>query len=146
MVLSLVSALQASWQATAAAAALLGVASHHIAFRPYEIDGAGWELVFGYIGTFFSLWVAYVQLAGFSVAGALLRTLLVATSYNVSVTASILVYRAFFHRLGSFPGPFAARLSRFYAFEKATRTNRSCEDVQKLHEQYGDFVRVGTSG
>lgn len=143
MGLALESLLQSSWQATAAVAALAGVVSHHLVFRPYEIDGAAWELVFTYIGAFFVLCVAYVQAAGFGVLGAVARSLLVANSYNVGLAGSILVYRAFFHRLRNFPGPFNARLSRFYAFGKATKTCRGCEDVQKLHEQYGDFVRVG---
>lgn len=145
MVLSLAFALHSSWQTTVSVSALVAVASHHIVFRRYEIDGEAWQLVFGYIGAFFTLWIAYAQLAGYGVLTGLLRTLLIATSYNVTLLTSILVYRAFFHRLGRIPGPFAARLSRFYAFGKATKTNRGCEDVQKLHEKYGDFVRTGMS-
>lgn len=136
--------LRSSWQATAGVSALAGVLSHHIVFRPYEIDGAAWDLVFAYIALFISLCIAYAQIAGFAFFESLCRTVLVATTYNVSLTASILVYRAFFHRLRPFPGPFNARLSRFYAFHKATKTIRGCEDIQELHEKYGDFVRVGT--
>lgn len=136
--------LRSSWQATAGASALAGVLSHHIVFRPYEIDGAAWDLVFTFIGLFILLCIAYAQISGFAFFASLCRTLLVATTYNVSLTVSILVYRAFFHRLQPFPGPFNARLLRFYAFHKATKTIRGCEDIQKLHEKYGDFVRVGT--
>lgn len=51
---------------------------------------------------------------------------LVATAL-VSVTlatlfSSILVYRAFFHPLESFPGPFGAKLSRFWAVWKTYET------------------------
>lgn len=136
--------LRSSWQATAGVSALAGVLSHHIVFRPYEIDGAAWDFVLTYIGLFISLCIAYAQITGFGFFASLCRTLLVATTYNVSLTVSILVYRAFFHRLRPFPGPFTARLSRFYAFYKATKTVRGCENIQKLHEEYGDFVRVGT--
>lgn len=135
--------LRSSWQATAAIPALAGILSHHVIFRPYEIDGAGWELVFTYLGLSVTLCIAYVQIAGFNISEGLLRTFLVVNSYNVSLAASILTYRAFFHRLRRFPGPFSARLSRFYAFHKATKTVRGCEDIQKLHAKYGDFVRVG---
>jgi hypothetical protein len=144
MIAALEPILRSSWQTTVGVSALAGVLSHHTVFRPYEIDGAAWGLVFTYIGLFVALCIAYVQIAGFGFFSSLCRTLLIAVTYNVSLTASILVYRAFFHRLGPFPGPFNARLSRFYAFHKATKTIRGCEDIQKLHEQYGDFVRVGT--
>lgn len=137
--------LRSSATTTAGVSALAGVLSHHIVFRPYEIDGAAWDLVFTYVGLFLSLCIAYAQIAGFGFFASLCRTLLVATTYNVSLTGSILVYRAFFHRLRPFPGPFNARLSRFYAFHEATKTIRGCEDIQELHEQYGDFVRVGTN-
>ncbi|CAI6065999.1 unnamed protein product [Clonostachys chloroleuca] len=136
-------ALRSSWQATAGVSALLAVLSHHVVFRPYEIDGAAWELVFGYIGSCVALFFLYILVAGYSFLTAVGRTLLVSSSYNVTLLISILVYRAFFHRLRGFPGPFNARLSRFYAFSKVAKTVRGCEDVQKLHAQYGDFVRIG---
>jgi hypothetical protein len=136
--------LQWSWQMAVSVAALAGLLSHHTVFRPYEIDGAAWELLFLYFASFGGLWAATVRVFGCDILAALLRTLLVATTYNVSLAASVLVYRAFFHRLRRFPGPFNARLSRFYAFHKAAKSMRGCEDVQKLHAQYGDFVRIGT--
>ncbi|RYP92929.1 hypothetical protein DL770_000979 [Monosporascus sp. CRB-9-2] len=56
---------------------------------------------------------------------------------------SILVYRAVFHRLRRFPGPFAARLSNFYQASLYWRTYRFHIEVQKLHQIYGDIVRIG---
>lgn len=56
---------------------------------------------------------------------------------------SMLVYRAFFHRLRGFPGPSAARLSTAYMTWKAFRRGQIYEDVRRLHQRYGDFVRVG---
>lgn len=56
---------------------------------------------------------------------------------------SILVYRAFFHPLRHFPGPFAARLSNAYRTVIYLRTWRQDIEVQKLHQIYGDIVRVG---
>ncbi|KAM0293757.1 hypothetical protein ACHAPM_011479 [Fusarium culmorum] len=135
--------LQSSWHTTASISALAGVLSHHIVFRPYEIDGNAWDLVFAYIGLSIALCIAYAQIAGLGLFASLCRTLLVATTYNVSLTASILVYRAFFHRLRSFPGPFMAKLSRFYSLLKVAKTTRGCEDIQRLHEEYGDIVRTG---
>ncbi|OBS15711.1 hypothetical protein FPOA_13494 [Fusarium poae] len=135
--------LRSSWQTTAGVSALAGVLSHHIVFRPYEIDGAAWNLVFTYIGLFVALCIVYAQIAGFGFFASLCHTLLVATTYNVSLTASILVYRAFFHRLRSFPGPFMTKLSRFDTLRKVAKTTRGCEDIQGLHKKYGNVVRIG---
>ncbi|KAK5997675.1 Cytochrome P450 monooxygenase orf5 [Cladobotryum mycophilum] len=57
--------------------------------------------------------------------------------------SSMLVYRAFFHRLGRYPGPFLARLSNFYITAKSIKKLHLFEEVQKLHAQYGDIVRLG---
>lgn len=57
--------------------------------------------------------------------------------------ASMLVYRAFFHRLARFPGPFLARLSMFYMTCFGFRHRQNYQDVQALHRKYGDIVRVG---
>ena len=59
------------------------------------------------------------------------------------LSGSILVYRACFHPLRHFPGPFAARLSNFYRTLRYLRSWRQDLEVQKLHQIYGDVVRVG---
>lgn len=73
-----------------------------------------------------------------------------AASYLVAgltsgVFSSMIVYRAFFHRLTrhGFAGPFVARLSQFYMTALASKKIRLCDDVEILHRKYGDFVRVG---
>ncbi len=55
---------------------------------------------------------------------------------------SMLVYRAFFHALCKFPGPFAARLSHL-AHVSRSRKFRLFKELQQLHERYGDIVRLG---
>lgn len=61
----------------------------------------------------------------------------------LGVTTSILTYRAFFHRLNKFPGPFAARLSNLYPTALSAKNLHLYDEVQKLHQQYGDYVRLG---
>lgn len=61
----------------------------------------------------------------------------------LGLTTSILTYRAFFHRLNRFPGPFAARLSNFYPTMLSAKKLHLYEEVQSLHKQYGDYVRLG---
>lgn len=57
--------------------------------------------------------------------------------------SSMLLYRGFFHRLSHFPGPFFARFSGLYMTVCGVRTMKTFKDIQKLHAQYGDVVRVG---
>jgi hypothetical protein len=53
-------------------------------------------------------------------------------------------YRAFFHPLNDFPGPFGAKLSKLWAMGKVVQSNIKWYKVlEKLHVEYGDFVRVG---
>ncbi|XWW99660.1 hypothetical protein V2A60_007671 [Cordyceps javanica] len=57
---------------------------------------------------------------------------------------SMLVYRAYFHALCRYPGPFAARLSNLH-LSYLSRRLRLYEELQQLHDQYGDIVRLGPS-
>ncbi|KAL6854541.1 cytochrome P450 [Trichoderma novae-zelandiae] len=138
-----VSYLSPSWQLAAGVALLAGIASHHLVFRPYEIDTYAWQLVFIYTTAVATVFASHVHIGGYASTSALLQTLFFAHVYNCSVVVSILVYRAFFHPLRKFPGPFLARFSRLYAMSKMVQSRKGYEDVQKLHLEYGDIVRVG---
>ncbi|KAH8170409.1 cytochrome p450 domain-containing protein [Sarocladium implicatum] len=61
------------------------------------------------------------------------------------IVSSILVYRAAFHRLNRFPGPFLARISNFYVTSLSVKNFHLFEEVQVLHAKYGDIVRIGPS-
>ncbi|KAL3462033.1 cytochrome P450 monooxygenase [Aspergillus heterothallicus] len=61
----------------------------------------------------------------------------------VGIYGSMLVYRGAFHRLSEFPGPFLARLSNFYVTGLSARRLHLYEEIEKLHKQYGDYVRLG---
>ncbi|KAL4901938.1 hypothetical protein BDW74DRAFT_169892 [Aspergillus multicolor] len=60
-----------------------------------------------------------------------------------AVYTSMVFYRAFFHRLHMFPGPFLARFSNFYAAYLNARKLHMYEEMERLHAQYGDYVRLG---
>ena len=138
----LYSALDSAPLITAEVSFLLGIVAH-LAIRPFEIDSQAWAMVFAYLGVITTLLLTYIQVCKFTIIGAILRIALVSNAFNVGLASSILIYRAFFHRLHRFPGPFPAKLSRFYAMKNAAKALRANEEVQKLHEIYGDFVRVG---
>lgn len=62
----------------------------------------------------------------------------------ISLFSSILLYRAFFHPLKRFPGPFNARLSKFWSLKQVVDSKlRWWKILDQLHEQYGDYVRTG---
>ncbi|GKZ77667.1 hypothetical protein AnigIFM56816_011408 [Aspergillus niger] len=63
--------------------------------------------------------------------------------FYFSLFASVLTYRAFFHRLHHFPGPFSLKLSKFVTGYENLEKNRNFERVWNLHKQYGDIVRTG---
>ncbi|OMP88547.1 Cytochrome P450 67 [Diplodia seriata] len=67
---------------------------------------------------------------------------IVTFGFLLSLTVSTLVYRVFFHRLRKFPGPFAAKLSKFYSLYLSRNLQYHFE-AEKLHKKYGDVVRTG---
>lgn len=129
-----------------ATASLTGVALHHLFFKHVEVDKRPASTAASFFAAYFLLANALPRIsseyAGFS------RSYTVAflawASLVLSLWTSILVYRAFFHPLKNFPGPFGARLSKFWSLNKVLETNiRWYRTLDALHQQYGDFVRTG---
>lgn len=70
---------------------------------------------------------------------------LASVAYLPGLFASIFVYRVSpFHRLtaAGFPGPFGARVSKLWHVW-ACRYSKNHEVLDRLHQEYGDFVRTG---
>lgn len=63
-------------------------------------------------------------------------------SYFTALWMSMLIYRSFFHRLNSFPGPWPAKLSKFYQFFMGFRLD-AFRRTHEAHQKYGNFVRTG---
>ncbi len=70
------------------------------------------------------------------------QVFLLQATYFGSLFFSIVVYRVFFHRTRHFPGPKLAAVSKFYHTLHAT-DSRQHLFLDRLHKQYGDFVRTG---
>lgn len=73
------------------------------------------------------------------------RLAFLATSCAIaSLWTNTLIYRVFFHPLRHFPGPFGAKLSKFWSLRQVVKSKsrwyRVCVD---LHQKYGDYVRTG---
>ncbi len=117
-----------------------GVSAHLAVFRRGEWDVSS-PSIFVFYSTVFaaamlSSYAGLVNVAPSEVAQA-------AAYHAGGLYGSMLVYRAFFHRLSDYPGPFLARLTNFYITARSMRKLHLFEEVQKLHAQYGDYVRLG---
>ncbi len=135
-------ALKADVRSTATAAGCLGVL-FHLCIRTVEIDYLIWHLLAFSTVALSGLTYAQLALRDAQLLEAAAKALLVAVSFNTGLAASILVYRLFFHRLRSFPGPVGAKISRFYTVKLAAKNCQYNLEVAKMHERYGDFVRTG---
>lgn len=68
-------------------------------------------------------------------------------AYLIGLFTSIIVYRVSgFHQLtaAGFPGPFGARVTKLWHVW-ACRDSKNHEVLDRLHQEYGDFVRTGES-
>lgn len=124
--------------------ASLGVISHLTYFiqsdHPfYHVTTIFYCLIFSP----FALLLLFVAGAKYSVLEALFAVFISQSSFVAAIWLSMLIYRAFFHRLRHYPGPFAARLSQFWrSWRHASK--QSYLVLDEMHKTYGDYVRVGT--
>ncbi|TVY16496.1 Cytochrome P450 monooxygenase FCK2 [Lachnellula arida] len=134
----------ATLEAVALVGAVLGVASHlgYFIHGEHHMQGTRIYLSFFAVTTF--LFVSVIRLDGnHSYLAASQTTAAASLSYLSTLTLSILTYRAFFHPLRNFPGPFSAKLSNFSHVFRIFKDSRNFVEVDKLHQEYGEFVRFG---
>ncbi|GME27456.1 Glycoside hydrolase protein [Neofusicoccum parvum] len=121
---------------------LLGVLFHAVV-RRIEID----MFLLPIAGAFGALGIAYVclsvRLFHATFFGALASLSSGTALFTLGLVGSMLVYRAFFHRLRRFPGPLAARLSKLYMVRLSAKNLQLHLELKRLHEEYGDVVRTG---
>ena len=136
------SALSADLSYIALAAAIIGVC-FHIAIRDVEVDYRLWRMAAIYAATSTLLMYSFVKVCDYSIFQAWFRTIVANTGFNVGLAGSIGIYRLLFHRIRHFPGPLGAKLSRFYTATISAKNLQYHYELEKMHEQYGDFVRTG---
>ncbi|KAF6811049.1 cytochrome p450 [Colletotrichum sojae] len=125
---------------------LCGLAAHHGLFIHGEWHVQAPQIVLGHVWFFFCFAAASVYYEGSAVGEASRALLVLSAGYVPGLLASIVLYRLFFHRLtrAGFRGPWYARVSKLWHVWAA----RDCKNhlvLEKLHEEYGDFVRTGPS-
>lgn len=91
-----------------------------------------------------ALAVLYVDVQVFHQTAADAATNLVTAiiGFLLSLTASVVIYRIFFHRLRKFPGPLGAKITKLHSLYLSRNFQYQVE-IEKLHKQYGDVVRTG---
>ena len=62
--------------------------------------------------------------------------------FTLSLLTSIALYRVFFHRLKSFPGPRLAAVSKLWHTANCIGAKNHLL-LEQMRERYGDFVRTG---
>jgi hypothetical protein len=122
---------------------LFGIFSHHA----YFIHGEHLTNIPILVLLGASTWVLGTLILGRGLAASIVSAGLTVSQLYAAFFAglwlSILVYRAFFHRLHSVPGPFGARLSKFYHIYAIGRRLDQYRWLDNLHHKYGPIVRIG---
>jgi tryprostatin B 6-hydroxylase len=73
---------------------------------------------------------------------ALGATSVLGSSHLAGLFTSMIIYRVFFHPLKSFSGPIGARVTAFWITKQNIPDMTFYRTLPKLHDQYGDFVRI----
>lgn len=124
--------------------ALSGVTSHIVFFVHGELDRKAKQIFSGLVLTPAAILTIFVTL-GIPLVEASITTATIWASFLAALTASILVYRVFLHPLRKFPGPVLAGTTKWWGAFKAAGSLQNHYLVRDLHQQYGDFVRIGES-
>ncbi|KAI1288550.1 cytochrome P450 monooxygenase-like protein [Xylaria venustula] len=127
----------------AVGSAVAGLVSHLSYFIHGEHMLSAYKLVIAAIFGPPAAVASLSTLAGFSLSHAVQVTAVGYGAYMIALFTSILVYRAFFHPLRHFDGPKLARLSQFYHFFRIKAKVDNYRHLDRLHAQYGEYVRVG---
>lgn len=89
------------------------------------------------------IWPIYLMVFQHEVLkNAIYSSLIIASTYTTTLLTSIGFYRMFLHRLRKYPGPLRLALSKWSSIAMDAQGLRPRE-LTKLHENYGDIVRVG---
>lgn len=75
---------------------------------------------------------------------AAIRSLAIAAGYFGGLYSSLLIYRVVIHPLRRFPGPFGCKVSSAWFATYVSRQD-AYRQLQRLHNKYGYFLRIGSN-
>lgn len=125
-----------------ALSAILGVLSHLCIFIWGEHHLRSPFLFRLYLALSALVFVIQMLINPFDAAFVFKTSSFLIVSYATALFASIIIYRAFFHRLRHFPGPPLAAVSKFYHVSKVLDAKQYLF-LDGLRQVYGDYVRTG---
>ncbi|KAF1943290.1 cytochrome P450 [Clathrospora elynae] len=115
-------------------APLSAVILHELILRRIEVD----HLALPILGLAITAYWGLLYYSSFIAA------LLVTSSFWVPLWLYIGAYRVFFHPLKDYPGPFGAKLSRWWTLKQTWDSSLHYHRVlQRLQSEHGDYVRTG---
>lgn len=126
----------------AGAAGLAGGTSHLAFFIRGEWDGASSTLAPYYMEIEVVVLAIISRQWGLAPWTVLSRFFALNFGYFLGLFGSIIICRAFFHPLRSFPGPPLAKLSTLWSISETVPDFRFHVTVDEAHRRYGDFVRI----
>jgi signal transduction histidine kinase len=127
----------------AAIASALGVLSHLGYFIRGEHHLQAYWLLLISITAPVALFAFLFQSLGLSVFQAAIFVTTTWWAYAGSLWMSMIVYRLFFHRLRSYHGPLLWKVSKLTGHVASITKLDNFRVLDKLHQQYGDYVRTG---
>ncbi|KAF3480939.1 uncharacterized protein GIQ15_06286 [Arthroderma uncinatum] len=129
-----------SSQCVAAGAA--GLIAHHAIFKEGEWHMKAPVLTKYYFSIIVAVILGEVIYDAYRDIPIAWRGAILLVTFTVSLFSSIIFYRIFLHRDRHFPGPFLAGVTKlWHTFHSISAQNHLV--LEKLHRQYGDFVRTG---
>lgn len=121
----------------------IGIAVHNAMFIRGEWHVKAPQVLSAHILILFFILGFQIYVQPKAIANACLDTFCICFTYLGAILASIFTYRTIFHRLGGFPGPPLARISKLWHVYH-TREGRNHLFLEDIRKKYGDFVRTGT--
>ncbi|KAI1207910.1 putative benzoate 4-monooxygenase cytochrome P450 [Annulohypoxylon truncatum] len=123
-------------------AAVVGLAMHHFVFIRGEWHVRA-PVVFRFYLASTLLWcIAYYRACDRSIQTCSIHYFFSLSTHYITLLASIVIYRCFFHPLRHFPGPYLAKATKFWHVWKCRNSNNHLL-LEKLRHEYGNFVRTG---
>lgn len=123
------------------AAATTGVLAHVLYFIRGYHDSQALRIFVVHVSVYTAICVRSISSQDGAAHG-LFASSAVFAAYLAALFTSMAVYRVFFHPLRRFPGPLAAKVSKFYALYNA-RNGQMHLEQNKLFNKYGSIVRIG---
>jgi hypothetical protein len=136
---------QLSWDdytTNAGIAAAAGIITHLGWFIHGEHHKYGYNIVKFYLFLTAAVGPLIFFLSNYDLLNTAINAVLIPLSYFAGLYGSMGLYRAVFHPLRKFQGPFMCRLSNIY-HSSLLKNSDNYLIMAKMHEQYGSVVRTG---